>query len=122
MKVVIGSYDLTHYTLLGNYNVNKVEEYADWTDGRGYTHRDLIRTRVGGSFEVFFKDMNDYESFIDTLKLSKKQNNSYRCEVMCNNVNEVVTCDCFISFTPSRTQDGTAQDRVSAFSIKLEER
>lgn len=122
MIVKIGSFDLTSYVLVGNYKVNQIDENKDWVDGRGITHRDLIRKRVKGDFDVFFKDMSVYDLFVQALKRDKKPNNAYDCEIMCNNVNEPIECECFIEFEPERSQDGSARDRLEAFQVSVEER
>lgn len=122
MIVKIGGYDLTSIALVGAYEVNNIEEYTEWVDARGITHRDLIRTKVQGSFDVMFKDINVFDLFVSTLRLNKKQTNTYECELMCNNTNTSKICDCFVDFKPVRSQDGIGNDRFEPFTIEIKEK
>lgn len=122
MTISIAGFDLKPYALIGGYDLNQVENYKEWVDGRGVTHRDVIRERVDGTIKVFFKEMDEYNEFLTALKNGRMQSGAYTCDFTVNNKKEVVHCDCFITFEPVRTQSGDGTDQLTQFEIKVEER
>lgn len=122
MTITISGFDLKPYALLGGYQINNIEEYQDWTDGWGTTHRDVIRKKVGGKMELFFKTLNEYLSFVSALEQNRQESGAYPCTLTVNNQSTDVVCNCFLTFKPKRTQKGDGADHMESFELEVEER
>lgn len=117
----IGSNDYTNNVLNdGNYKVNNVEEYIEWTDANFTIHRDIRRKRVSGTFNMMFRTKASYEAFIAYIA-STKTNGYNICEIKCNNeINTLENVKLFINFTPTLEQKNNMQLDYGRFQVSVE--
>lgn len=83
----IGATNYTNFIVNGEYDVNKLEEGEQWTDGSWKDHFDLVRTRISGKFTMKFRDWSQYDAFVDHLNVAQKDNGYFDCEIFCINTN-----------------------------------
>ena len=92
----IGTTDLTEYADIQNHNINKEDVYQDWTDGNWIAHRDIVRTRISGSFQLGFKDSTAWTSFLTLLSTQKNAAGYYQVTVYVNNTGAEETINAFL--------------------------
>ena len=111
--------------VIDNTNGYKVQTdplYTEWTDANGKDHRSVYRERTTGTFTLFFREIEDYESFCMTMASSRQNDTSYRCTVYDNNSNTEVTSDFYVTYTPVRHRtDDLLSDYVAAISVTIKE-
>lgn len=121
MYVEIAGVDITSNLIIGQYKVNRSDVYESWTDANGRTHRNVYRTRVSGSFDVFFRKLEDYTAFVNAYEAARNPAGVVPCKLFVNNSSENADVDAYISFAPVLSVDGTMQDMVQQFEITVEE-
>lgn len=92
----IGTTDLTDYADIQNFNINKQDVYQDWTDGNWIAHRDIVRTRIAGSFQLGFKDSADWAAFLTILETEKESAGYYPVTTYVNNTGASETINAFL--------------------------
>lgn len=81
--------DFTNYIVVPSYSVNESYQYLSWTDANYIEHKRLARTKIFGSFELFFDSISDYERFINLTNPARaNQLGGYikNVGVYCNNI------------------------------------
>lgn len=68
MLAKIGTTDITRHILSGTYAVNEENIFHEWIDANKVTHRDIIRQKVSGSFELKFNTEEEYAAFCELIK------------------------------------------------------
>lgn len=122
----IGSTDYSGNVVLGTYKVNQENVYNEWIDGFKVQHRDKCRTRVSGSFDMFFKTQSDYTAFLTSL--SSALTASTNCYALMLKVNNIVdngtltTYQCFVDIKPTRNVKGDWSDFFEQFTVEVYER
>lgn len=98
--VTIAGQDFTNLITVPSYQVNKNDVYKSWTDANHVEHRYRTRTKVSGSFTLFFPTVEDYRLFQNTIN-SQKVLAGYvpNCQIYCNNIDQIETVDLFIDFS-----------------------
>lgn len=119
----ISSGDYSNRVIAGSYNVNNNPVYQSWNDANGTEHREKIRDRISGSFDMFFRDITDYNTFVSLIESSKLNNESVLCSVKVNNkAQEQYIGFFFINFTPNRNRKGDWSDFMERFTVNILER
>ena len=103
------------------YKVQRDPIYTEWTDANGRDHRSVYRTRVTGSFTLFFKTLENYESFCLDMAAHQNNDSSHTCTVYDNNSNTEVTSDFFLTYTPVRHRTDMFTDYIAAISVTIKE-
>lgn len=98
--IVGGVLDLTEHITVPSYKVNLLDVYEEWSDNNKVTHRDIVAKKAQGSFSVKFETLEEYLTFIATMKNLKKQNGAYDCSVYCHNMLETYNIEMFVDFEP----------------------
>ena len=122
MVFKIGTQNYADRIIAGTYKINSKDISQNWTDASGKSHRRLKRTKVSGTVDMFFRNMEDFNAFIANLAAIKSATLSYEMQVTVNNLNENKTIDAFLDFDPIRAIDGMNKDYMLKYSIKIEER
>ena len=105
------------------YKVQTDPIYTEWTDANGIDHRSVYRDRTTGTFTLFFRSIDEYQSFCTVMANSRQNDTSYRCTVFDNNSNTQVVSNFFITYTPVRHRtDDLLDDYVAAISVTIKER
>lgn len=120
--IVAGTLDLTNHITVPSYKVNLQDVYEEWTDNNKTTHRDIVAKKVQGSFSVHFETLEEYLTFIATLKESKKQNGSYDCSVYCQNMLEAYNIEMFIDYDPPNVMPYVGVKDYDAIEIEVMQR
>lgn len=122
MTFKIGSADYSGNIVIGTYNINSIEEAEEYKDGYGRTHKMHIIDKIKGSFDMFFKTLTEYNTFISALNTAKNNiSNTYDLTLSVNNLNQELTRNCFVSFQTNRTTNGSRTDFFEQFTVTIEE-
>ena len=120
--IVGGVLDLTEYITVPSYKVNLRDVYEEWTDNNKTTHQDVVAKKVQGSFSVHFETLEEYLTFIATMKELKKQNRAYDCSVYCNNTLEAYNIEMFIDYDPPNVMPYIGIKDYDAIEIEVSQR
>lgn len=120
----VGTTDFTNNVVIGSYEVNKVPVYDEWEDASGTIHRIKTRDRISGSFEIFFRTLTDYATFLTAVTNNTSSSNlSVKVSLAINNANTTVTdVYVYMDYAPVRDVDGTRNDYFKVISVTIEER
>lgn len=117
----IGTSDYSNRVIAGSYSVNSQDEYKSWKDMNGKEHHEKIRDKIVGSFEMYFPNIDEYDSFRAVLDGAKQTDLSYRIAVCDNKSNEMKVIDAFITFQLTRNRLGW-NDIYERFRLNIQER
>lgn len=122
MLASINGTDITQYILSESYNVNQKNEFNEWTDANRVNHRDIIRTRVLGEFELQFKvgDETPYNNFVTLLK-DNTSSGVLHITVFVNNINETKEINVFYEYLPILAKNVRSNKYYKSFKLSLEE-
>lgn len=118
----IGTSDYSNRVIAGSYSINSKEVYKSWNDLNGVEHRDIIRYRTTGSFDMYFPTIAEYEAFNDVLEANRNQDMSVKMAVCDNRTNKVIVKDFYYSFQLTRNRDGSWNDIYERFKVNIQER
>ena len=98
MQVKIGTTDITQYVQEKTYDVDSEDDYTEWKDSTGSSHRGGYVSKVRGSFELVFLDgytsnnavVDGYGDFL-TLIANNSTDKRLTMSVTVNNKNNVLT-------------------------------
>ena len=117
----VGAGDYSDRVIAGSYNVNSQNVYKSWQDINGVEHREKIRDKIVGSFDMYFPTIDEYDAFRAVLDSVRKEDLSYTITVVDNIKNEVKTIDAFITFQLTRNRLGW-NDIYERFKLNIQER
>lgn len=117
----VGAGDYSDRVIAGSYNVNSQNVYKSWQDINGVEHREKIRDKIVGSFDMYFPTIDEYDAFRAVLDSVRKEDLSYTITVVDNIKNEVKTIDVFITFQLTRNRLGW-NDIYERFKLNIQER
>lgn len=92
----ISSTDLTPKVNIQEFKVNSSDVYETWTDGNFITHREIVRTRISGTFDIGFDDRTDLNSFLTLLSNNRNANGYYPIQIYVNNLNTTESINAFV--------------------------
>jgi len=115
--------DYSNRVIAGTYNVNNDPIRVSWTDSNGVEHKNKIRDRVVGTFDMFFRDISEYNTFVALIKsLQINNEESVLCSVAVNNDVGLHTGYFYIEYTPTRNIKGDWSDYMEQFTVKITEK
>lgn len=118
----LGAKDYSNRVLAGAYAVQSKDVYNTWTDCNYVEHRDKVRERIEGSFDVLFLTIEEYTAFMADLLLVKQSDTSYLVNIMDNAKNIERNAYVFLDMTPVRDRKPDWSDVMQAFTISVKER
>ncbi|MBQ0112361.1 MAG: hypothetical protein KBT03_04445 [Bacteroidales bacterium] len=119
----IRTFDLSPYIMQGQYTINEIDQYEEWIDAGGNTHRSVSKRRCEGSLKVKFCRVGDYENFIHEYRSARNMNGTVTCTMFVNNTNSVRTnVEAFLDFEPTKNRNGSNRDIYDEFVIEVTER
>lgn len=121
MVFVLNGIDFTANVIPGTYKINTEDDYQSFYDAYHNTHRQTLGQKVRGTFDVFFKTLSDYETFVDKC-LEKDRNGCVSCTLTSNNEATDKSIICYLTYKPARNLSGVFEDFMDAFQITIEER
>ena len=121
MLASINGIDITKYIIASTYNVNNIDDYVEWKDAWHKKHRNIIRGRVSGSFDLkFLKGTTDYSDFVALIENSKVYG-SLTMTVYVSNKNMEKSIDAYCDFAPT-VRKSFDEKTHEQFTFVLEER
>lgn len=121
MQIRVGSSDIGANVIAGTYAVNNKPDYSVWKDANHVNHKTKLRDRISGSFEMFFRTVEAYQSFVQNIQ-ANTQENAVLMTVTVNNTGEEKTGYFFIDYELTRNRDANWDDYFARYKVKIEER
>lgn len=124
MQLLIGNDDYSDHVIAGSYQVNNEPMYSNLTDANYTVHRRKLRDKIVGTFDMFFRTVEDYEDFLDSLTAAKQSaDDSIEITLDVNNTLEVgKTIYAFVRYSLVRDRDGKWDDYFQRYTVSIEER
>lgn len=116
----VGQNDYSNKIHEGTYKVYKENVTIDWEDGNHVLHKEIVRTRTSGSFEMEFMTWSAYETFLTHLTAAKT-GAYYALTVYAVNTNESVTGNFFINLPPTLVQKNNLTFTPGSFTLTITE-
>ena len=106
-----------------SYNVNYENVYNEWIDGGQVKHRDVIRRRLVGTFQMHFPTESDLQDFIFNLNMIEEENHTYLVYLKNNNndIEYLTSTYVFLDFKPVRRRSPSGEDAFDTFEVSIEE-
>ena len=118
---IINETDYSGHVIAGSYAVNSEPMTSDWVDANGVTHKQKLRDKVKGTFDMWFRNIDDYNDFIEDIDDNTATNLTIPLTVEVNNTGESHTGNFFLKHTPTRNIDGAWADYMERFTVTIEE-
>lgn len=118
----IGLNDLTPYMDYQNYSMNDVPVFQTWTDGNMIEHRNSIRTRIAGSFQLVFTSTADFNSFLSLMSSAVNVNGYYSVTAYVQNTNSTESFDAFIEYDSESKFDFTNSREYHLVKMNVRQR
>ncbi|MBQ5473201.1 MAG: hypothetical protein IIT65_00540 [Lachnospiraceae bacterium] len=112
--------DYSDKILMPSYKINSQPLYEEWQDANGITHRDYVRNRVSGTFDIYFTDVNDFYTFVNSLKNTRRLDLTYEITLYINNELTARTIYAYISYEFSE-EEPIMSIQHDSFTIEIEE-
>ena len=113
--------DFSDHVVAKSYKVNNTDVFDKWTDANGTVHRNKIRNRVSGTFDMIFTTLEDYDIFYSWMISKKSASLTYPITIMDNISNSQATVNAFVDWTPSRFKKPNQTDGYEIINVKIEE-
>jgi len=118
----LGDVDITNYINYTSYKVSSEPVYNEWTDANYSKHRDEVRRRVNGSFDLAFITDEQYNDFIALLNDNKVGNLLNIKVYVGSDINALVDCYCYYKMSLQSRKEANADYIVTIVTMDLEER
>lgn len=114
--------DYSNRVIAGSYNVQTKPVTTSWEDANGVEHRQVIRAaRTEGSFDMWFKTIEEYNTFAALVATTRVANQTVLCSVKSNTTDTLVTGNFFVDFAPVRNRRGDWSDIMERFTVTIKE-
>ncbi len=117
----VGITDYSKNVVGENYSVQNNDEYETWTDANGKEHRSAYRTRISGTFEMYFPTMADYTNFATVLSASKQADLTYSVTIYDNKTGLETNTNVFLDYTLVQYRDPGFRDRMERIKVTVKE-
>ena len=117
---VVNGVDLTTHIVAPTYIMNELNVYEEWTDANKVNHRDVIRTRVTGSFDVYIDNETDFNTFVNMIE-NKSGGDYITATVYINNKDTTDTRNFFITCELPNIVPMFGRQPIDPISVELEE-
>lgn len=119
----LGNIDFSNRVIAGTYAVQNTDVYNSWTDCNYVEHRDKVRERMEGSFDVLFLTIEEFNDFMSALKSNKRTGVYYSNVTLKDNYsNTDNVIDAYITMTPIRDRKPDWTDYMQPFTVTVKER
>lgn len=123
MLFSIDGLDFTHCIKMGTYEVNKNDVYNEWTDGFGINHHDIYRTRIQGSFEMYFTNESEYYDFLNYVDVNKEAGGYLPVSLFINNKNDWENnVKIFLTMSPKNEIPYLGMGKYNGFTVNIVQR
>lgn len=120
----LNTVDYSSHVVAESYAVNFVDVYDEWTDGGQVKHKDVIRRKLSGTFQMYFKTTDSLQTFLTALANCKTTSNTYPVVLKANNdtvASLQSSKNVFLDFVPVRKRDAKGSDVFDVFEVTVEE-
>lgn len=117
----VGLTDCSSHVVGENYEVQSNDEYETWTDANGKEHRSAYRTRISGTFEMFFPTMAEYTTFATLLSTSKQSDLTYSVTIYDNKTGIETDTHVFLDYSLVQYRGPAFDDRMERVKITVKE-
>lgn len=117
----INTTDYSGHVIAGSYEVNNEVITSDWVDASGVTHKQKIRDKVSGKFDMFFRTKTAYDTFLGVLSTNRTSGQTIPLTVEVNNTGTSHTGNFFVTHKTVRNRDGAWADYMERFTVTIEE-
>lgn len=114
--------DYTRRIPVGTYTVNRQPVYSHWDDADGITHRDVTRTRISGSFTVWFDSIPEQTAFFAALNAAMAANGYLHCKLYLNNIDAVAETNVFVDYSVKNELPLLGRGKHGGTVLKITER
>lgn len=121
IRFIIKNKDFGNHIIGGSYKIDKVESYESWIDGNYKEHRIKTSEKVKGSFDMFFRTIEDFQEFQQLVDETRNDDMTNTVRLTMNKTDQDVICDVFMSYSPIRGRDGSWKDYFERFSVEVME-
>ena len=118
----IGTNDFTGNMDYQNYSMNDVPVYQSWTDGNMIEHRNSVRTRIAGSFQLAFYNNADFTAFLNIMSSSVNANGFYSVSAYVQNTNTIESFEAFIEYDSESKFDFTNSRQYHLVKMNVRQR
>lgn len=118
----LGSTDLSPAADIQNWKVDQVDVYQEWTDGNWIDHREIVRQRIEGSFQLGFKTESAWTDFTTLLAAAKNAAGYYTLQIYVNNLASSETVNAFLEISAANKWDLVNSRFWRVVSVKLQQR
>lgn len=118
----IGLNDLTPDMDYQNYSMNDLPVFQSWTDGNMVEHRNSVRTRIAGSFDLAFYSDQDFNSFLSLMTTSMQTDGYYSVTAYVQNTNSAESFDAFIEYNSESKFDFTNSRQYHLVKMNVRQR
>lgn len=121
---IIGTQDYSNRVVAGAYSVYNEDIYEEWTDANFKKHKNIVTTKLRGSFDMLFKTIEEYNDFLTDINANKNSSGAVLVTLKSNNrvaPNDMVTTYCWLDFKPTRNRNGLWKDYIERLTIEVEE-
>lgn len=115
--------DYTGRIVQNSYKVNNLPVYKEYKDANDETHRRYIRHKFKGSFQMVFKDVEDYLLFRTVYDACVSQSD-FSCPVTLydNLTGTTQSVNAFLDYEPTVQQTSGLKEYMKVFDVTVEER
>lgn len=85
----INGIDFTKHIKMGTWKVNSKPVYTEWLDYGKKKHKHKHRDQISGSFRVYFRTVEEFRKFFDTIEENTNKNGYVMCQVFLNNLDGI---------------------------------
>ena len=114
--------DITPYINYTSYAVDSEPVYNEWVDANYSTHRDEVRRKIKGSFELAFTSDTDYNAFITLLNSNKAANLLHISLYVSSDINALTDCYVYYSIKEKSRKQADSGYIVTILEMSVEER
>ena len=96
---------------------------TEWTDANYVSHRHVYRSRISGSFTMYFGNQAAFQSFLVDLNAARIQEGLHKVGLQVNNKDQFRSnVSAFIEFSPSRQQKIIGEAWFPELKVTVRER
>lgn len=119
---VINNVDYTKHITVPSWKVNSFDIYETWEDGNWVTHREKHRSKVKGTFTMYFDDITEFDNFMNALQTQKTSEGYIIATVYVTNLNTTKSGNFYIDCDPANNKPLFDKTRHDGFDVTIEER
>ena len=118
---ILGGTDYTSHILVPSYNVQRDPVTKTWEDATYHNHTDLLRWRLKGSFNIYFDDLEELNTFLDTLNYLRGPDNYIEATLYDNDERKLVQSKYNFKIALPNNKPYFGRKQHDGYTIQVEE-